>query len=76
VRPLDYPQRPVVYRTSGRIMHLQASRLPSYRLHKPTGLAVVTIGGHDVYLGKHVTDEKSSGIRLHRLSGSRPFARR
>ena len=29
------------------------SRIPSYRLHKPTGLAVVTIGGRDVYLGKH-----------------------
>jgi hypothetical protein len=34
-------------------MNAQASRLPSYRLHKPTGQAVVTIGGRDVYLGKH-----------------------
>ncbi len=38
-------------------MHAQASRVPSYRLHKPTGLAVVTIGGCDVYLGKHDTPE-------------------
>src|SRR5262249_31241432 len=38
-------------------MHAQASRVPSYRLHKPTGLAVVTIGGRDVYLGKHDTPE-------------------
>lgn len=29
-----------------------ASRLPSYRLHKPTGQAVVTLNGRDIYLGK------------------------
>lgn len=29
--------------------------LPSYRLHKATGQAVVTLGGHDVYLGRHDT---------------------
>ena len=28
------------------------SSLPSYRLHKPTGQAVVTLSGVDVYLGK------------------------
>ena len=38
-------------------MHTLSSRLPSYRLHKPSGLAVVSIGGRDVYLGKHDTDE-------------------
>jgi hypothetical protein len=27
--------------------------LPSYRLHKPTGQAVVTLNGKDFYLGKH-----------------------
>ncbi|MGD9719771.1 MAG: tyrosine-type recombinase/integrase [Pirellulales bacterium] len=27
-------------------------RIPSYRLHKPSGRAVVTIDGRDVYLGK------------------------
>ena len=38
-------------------MIAQPSRLPSYRLHKPTGLAVVSIGGRDVYLRKHDTPE-------------------
>src|SRR4051794_21016656 len=28
-------------------------RTPSYRLHKPTGQAVVTIEGRDLYLRKH-----------------------
>lgn len=28
------------------------SRVPSYRRHKPTGHAVVTINGRDIYLGK------------------------
>ena len=28
-------------------------RIPSYRLHTPTGQAVVTISGKDFYLGKH-----------------------
>jgi hypothetical protein len=32
-------------------------RIPSYRLHKPTGLAVVRLNDHDVYLGKHGTPE-------------------
>src|SRR5436305_7772400 len=27
------------------------SRVPSYREHKPSGQAVVTLSGHDVYLG-------------------------
>lgn len=27
-------------------------RVPSYRYHKPTGQAVVTINGRDLYLGK------------------------
>ena len=31
--------------------------LPSYRLHKPTGQAVVTLGGKDHYLGRHGTLE-------------------
>src|SRR3954471_19289884 len=29
---------------------------PSYRLHKPTGQAVVTLNGQDFYLGKHGTE--------------------
>jgi hypothetical protein len=28
------------------------SRIPSYRLHKPSGQAVVTINGKDIYLGR------------------------
>jgi hypothetical protein len=32
-------------------------RTPSYRLHKPSGQAVVTLGGRDVYLGKFETPE-------------------
>jgi integrase len=28
-------------------------RTPSYRLHKPSGQAVVTLGGRDVYLGRY-----------------------
>jgi integrase len=33
------------------------SRQPSYRLHKPSGQAVVTIGGRDHYLGSFDTPE-------------------
>lgn len=32
-------------------------RTPSYRLHKPTGQAVVTLSGRDVYLGPHGSPE-------------------
>jgi len=32
-------------------------RTPSYRFHKPSGQAVVTLDGHDIYLGKHDTPE-------------------
>lgn len=32
-------------------------RVPSYRLHKPTGQAVVTLSGKDHYLGKYDTQE-------------------
>ncbi len=38
-------------------MLAQTLRVPSYRLHKPTGLAVATIGGRDIYLGKHNSPE-------------------
>ncbi len=33
------------------------SRPPSYRLHRRTGQAVVTLVGRDIYLGKHGTPE-------------------
>ena len=29
-----------------------APRVPSYRRHRPTGQAVVTLNGRDIYLGK------------------------
>ena len=32
-------------------------RIPSYRLHKPSGRAVVRLNGRDFYLGKHGTPE-------------------
>ena len=32
-------------------------RLPSYRHHKPSGQAVVTVNGRDVYLGKYRSKE-------------------
>lgn len=35
-------------------------RIPSYRLHKASGLAVVTLNGRDVYLGQHGSDESKS----------------
>ena len=35
---------------------MPGKRIPSYRLHKSTGQAVVTLGGRDVYLGKHDTE--------------------
>ena len=34
-----------------------APKAPSYRLHKPTGQAVVTLAGKDRYLGRHGTPE-------------------
>jgi integrase len=37
-----------------------SKRLPKYRHHKPSGQAVVTIGGHDHYLGKWQTPESRS----------------
>lgn len=38
-------------------------RQPSYRLHKPTGQAVVTIAGKDRYLGKHGSDQSRIAYR-------------
>jgi hypothetical protein len=31
------------------------TNIPSYRRHKPSGLAVVRLNGRDLYLGKHGT---------------------
>jgi integrase len=38
-------------------MPARPPRVPSYRLHKPSGKAVVTLGGRDHYLGRHGTPE-------------------
>src|SRR6516165_6634127 len=38
-------------------MPLASLRTPSYRLHKPTGQAVVTLCGRDFYLGRHGSPE-------------------
>jgi integrase len=35
----------------------RAKALPRYRLHRPSGQAVVTLSGRDFYLGKHETPE-------------------
>lgn len=35
-------------------------RIPSYRLHKATGQAVVTLSGRDHYLGRHGTPESKA----------------
>jgi len=40
------------------------NRLPSYRLHKASGQAVVTLGGRDIYLGFHNTEESRDRYKL------------
>lgn len=37
-----------------------SNRIPSLRLHKPSGLAVVTLCGQDHYLGQHKTPESQA----------------
>jgi integrase len=44
-----------------------SARVPSYRHHKPTGQAVVTLNGEDIYLGKWNT--KTSRAEYDRLIG-------
>jgi integrase len=36
---------------------IRSLRTPSYRLHKPSGQAVVTLDGRDLYLGRHGSAE-------------------
>jgi integrase len=38
-------------------MSNRTPRTPSYRLHKPTGQAVVTLSGMDIYLGRYGSPE-------------------
>lgn len=40
------------------------NRLPSYRLHKPSGQAIVTLDGRDFYLGIHNTEESRDRYKL------------
>lgn len=37
-------------------MSRSSNKIPSYRRHKPTGQAVVTLNGKDIYLGKYELD--------------------
>ena len=50
------------------------TRVPKYRLHKPSGRAVVTFREHgDIYLGEHGTDASKAEYRrliAEYLSGS------
>ena len=39
-------------------MSTRPRKAPSYRLHKPTGQAVVRIDGRDFYLGKYGTEAR------------------
>jgi integrase len=48
-----------------RTMHFKTRRLPSYRLHKPSGQARVIFQGQHIYLGKFGTPE--SWEKYHRL---------
>ncbi len=43
------------------------THVPSYRLHKSTGQAVVTLDGRSIYLGKH--DTPASHAEYNRLTG-------
>lgn len=40
-----------------------STRVPKYRRHKAKGLAVVTLGGRDHYLGKYGSDESREAYR-------------
>jgi len=61
-------------------------QIPAYRLHKPSGLAVVRLNGQDIYLGKHGTSDSraryeqaiaqwlASNRQASTGVGARPFA--
>ena len=44
-------------------MSTRPRKIPSYRLHKPTGQAVVRIDGRDFYLGRHGTEASRERYR-------------
>jgi len=60
--PVDYRIRTYL---EARTMSNATFRIPSYRRHKPTGQAVVTLGGRDIYLGKY--NSAASRIEYNRL---------
>ncbi len=41
----------------------KSRKIPAYRLHKPTGQAVVRLDGRDIYLGKHGTQPSREKYR-------------
>jgi integrase len=47
----------------GSAIDRSVPHVPSYRLHKPSGLAVVRVRGRDVYLGRHGTPESHQAYR-------------
>jgi integrase len=44
-------------------MPARSQRIPAYRLHKPTGQAVVRLDGRDHYLGRHGTEQSREKYR-------------
>lgn len=54
-------------KSSASVSFEAAPRVPSYRRHKPTGQAVVTLNGRDIYLGAWNT--KQSRAEYDRLIG-------
>jgi integrase len=44
-------------------MSTRPRKIPSYRLHKPTGQAVVRLDGRDFYLGKHGSEASQESYR-------------
>src|SRR4051812_47820333 len=49
--------------------------IPSYRLHRPSGQAVVTIDGKDQYLGKHDSPESHAEYdrRIDGVAGAQAY---
>ena len=41
----------------------RSARIPSYRLHRASGCAVVTLNGKDVYLGTHGSPESRAAYQ-------------
>ena len=48
-------------------MSARSQQVPSYRLHKASGQAVVTLCGRDLYLGPHGSPESRSKYDLKTL---------